>query len=453
MSFDPNLLGAALARMAGGALLPLANLARLSGGANMESWSFDWGGAGYVLRRAPTAEMMEGRPFGHDVEAALVRAAHANGVLAPQIVGELIGGDALGTGYIMRRIEAEANPAVILVDPPANLIKDIARELARIHAIPLNVIPALAAVETVEALAQLKARFADYGGDRPILALAIKWCEDHLPTPAPPCLVHGDFRMGNIMVDDEGVAAILDWELAHIGDAHEDLAWGCINAWAFGHIDRPAFGCADLDAYFAAYEAAGGGAVDLDRFRFWLIYRTLWWGLCCLQMADIWRSGMDKSLERLVIGRRTSETEVDLLLLLEEDAPETQALPITLDPAAEPRRMGEPSSAELLEAVTSWIANDIKQKAEGRDRFMAAVALNALGMLTRDAASPAQVYDKALCDDILAGRKTLATPGLLAKLRRDSLAKLAVDQPKYSALKKARVLWGSDKQAIPTIKS
>jgi aminoglycoside phosphotransferase (APT) family kinase protein len=443
MSLDPKLLGAALARMGGGAIMPLANIARLSGGANMESWSFDWGGAGYVLRRAPTAEMMEGRPFGHDVEALLVRAAHANGVLAPEIVGELIASDSLGTGYIMRRIEAEANPAAILANPPTKLISDIARELARIHAIPLSVLPALPAVETVEALAQLKARFTDYGGDRPILALAIKWCEDHLPGPAPPVLVHGDFRMGNIMVGEGGVAAILDWELAHIGDAHEDLAWGCINAWRFGHIDKPAFGCADLDTYFAAYEAAGGVTVDPERFRFWLIYRTLWWGLCCLQMADIWRSGMDKSLERLVIGRRTSETEVDLLLLLEEDAPETQALPITLDPPAEPRRMGEPSGFELLEAITDWIAHEVKPKAEGRDRFMAAVALNALGMLTRDAASPAQLHDKVLCDDILAGRKTLATVGLLAKLRRDALAKLAADQPKYSALAKARALWAA----------
>jgi aminoglycoside phosphotransferase (APT) family kinase protein len=334
MSFDPNLLGAALARMAGGVSLPVANLTRLSGGANMESWSFDWGGAGYVLRRAPTAEMMEGRPFGHDVEAALVRIAHNIGVKAPEIVGELTERDALGTGYVMRRVEAEVNPATILSNPPKRLIDNIAHELAGIHAIPMSNLPTLPKVETAEALAQLKARFADYGGDRPILALAIKWCEDHLPTPAPPCLVHGDFRMGNIMVDDDGVAAILDWELAHIGDAHEDLAWGCINAWRFGHIDQPAFGCADLNAYFVAYEAAGGSPVDPARFRFWLIYRTLWWGLCCLQMAEIWRSGMDKSLERLVIGRRTSETEVDLLLLLEEDAPETQALPITPHPAA-----------------------------------------------------------------------------------------------------------------------
>ena len=443
MSLDPALLAQALARMAGGAQLPLANLARLSGGANMESWSFDWGGAGYVLRRAPTAEMMAGRPFGHDVEAALVRAAHAHGVRSPEVVGELVARDGLGTGYVMRRIEAEVNPAKILSDPPALLIIDIARELAAIHAMPCEGLDALPHTDTASALAELKARFGDYGGDRPILALAIKWCEDSLPTPVHAVLVHGDFRMGNIMVGGDGLAAILDWELAHLGDAHEDIAWGCITAWRFGHIDRPAFGCADLQTYFAAYEAASGSAVDPARFRFWLIYRTLWWGLCCLQMAEIWRGGMDKSLERLVVGRRTSETEVDLLLLLEEDAPETQRIALRLDPAPEPRREGEPSAVELLEAVQAWIASDIKPQAQGRDKFMAAVVSNALGMIAREATNPVAVHDKPLCDDILAGRMTLATPGLLAKLRKSALAKLANDQPKYAALAKAREIWGA----------
>ena len=105
--------------------------------------------------------------------------------------------------------------------------------------------------------------------------------------------------------------------------------------------------------------------------------------------------------------------------------------------------MGEPSTAEMLEALNSWIATDIKPKAEGHDKFMVAVALNALGMLSREAAGPLAVHDKALCDDIMSGRKTLATVGLLAKLKRDALAKLAVDQPKYSALAKAHSMWGA----------
>jgi Phosphotransferase enzyme family len=307
----------------------------------------------------------------------------------------------------------------------------------------LDGLPQLPAPTPGDLLADLKVRFMVYGGDRPVFALAFKWLEDHLPGPVAPVLLHGDFRMGNVMADEHGLAAVLDWELAHLGDRHQDLAFGCINSWRFGHIDRPAFGCGQIEDLWATYEVESGVAVDADRFRWWLTYSTLWWGMCCLQMAEIWRTGLDASLERAVIGRRTSETEVDLLMLLEADAPETQRLPIRLDPPPAPRRMGEPSAVEMLEALARWVEIDVKANAAGRDRFMAAVALNALGMLKREAEQTFRVHDKALADDLMAGRQTLATPGLLARLKRDALAKLAADQPKYSALAKARELWGA----------
>jgi aminoglycoside phosphotransferase (APT) family kinase protein len=441
MSLNPELLAHALARMAGGVALPLANLERLSGGANMESWSFDWGGAGYVLRRAPTSEMMEGRPFGHDVEAAIVRAARAVGVLAPEIVGELIETDDLGTGYVMKRVEAEVSPAKILSDPPPSLITDIARELARIHRIPTADFAQLPSPNTQTMVNQLKERFAGYGGDRPVFALALRWLENHVPVPAAPVFLHGDFRIGNLMADGNGLAAVLDWELCHIGDRHQDLAFGCINSWRFGHIDRPAFGVGELSTLWAAYEAESGTAAEPARFRFWLIYSTLWWGLCCLQMAEIWRSGLDKSLERAVIGRRASETEVDLLMLLEEDAPETERAPISFDALPTPETQGEPSTGEMLDALTEWIKGDVRPKASGRDKFMASVALNALGMLRRESAAGIEPFDQALSAELLSGKQSLETPGLLTRLKRQALAKLAVDQPHYSALGAARSLW------------
>lgn len=492
------------------------NLARLSGGANMESSAFDYAGNAYVLRRAPSAEMMEGRSFGHDVEAALVRAARAAGVKAPVIVAEIAPADDIGTGYIMQRVVAEVSPAKILADPPPSLLADCARELARIHAIPIETSPeregepsaawrkgdnddvgheggrtatgyasgsavpfgqVLPAPSPALLIAELRRSFVDYGGDRPVFALAFRWLEERLPVPAEPVLLHGDFRMGNIMVDSGGLAAVLDWELAHIGDRHQDLAYGCINSWRFGHIDRPAFGAGSFEALFAAYEAESGIAVDGARFRWWLVYSTLWWGICCLRMAEIWRSGLDAALERAVIGRRTSETEVDLLMLLEEDAPEVEksAPPAgwgtvedglgdfpsdtaptcgslhhaphgSLTPNGQElsRRAGEPSMLEMLEALSAWIDMDIKAKAQGRDKFLAAVALNALGMLRREAENPVAVHDKALSDDLLAGRQSLATPGLLARLKAQSLAKLAADQPKYSALAAATQKWSGN---------
>lgn len=414
---------------------------RLSGGANMESWSFDYSGQGYVLRFSPSAEMMAGRAYGHDVEAAVVRAAFASGVKAPEIVAEIIPTDGLGTGYLMRRVDAEVNPAKILAEPPATLLADLAREMALIHHVPRDDLPMLPVTSAQSLLSELRTRFLSFGGDRPVMALALRWLDDNCPNAVDPVLLHGDFRMGNIMADHGGLAVVLDWELAHLGDRHQDLAFGCINSWRFGHIHRPAFGLGPLERFWAEYEAASGVAVEADRFRWWLIYATLWWGICCLQMADIWRTGLDKGLERAVIGRRASETEVDLLMLLEEYAPIEERGPIGNTKFEEASRHGEPSTAEMLEALSGWIESDVKPKTQGRDRFMASVALNALGMLRREAEAPISIGDKRLSDELLVGEKTLSTPGLLSALKKQSLHKLMVDQPKYSALARALEQW------------
>jgi aminoglycoside phosphotransferase (APT) family kinase protein len=435
---------ATIMRCASGVEHAVEALERLSGGATMESWAFTFGDEAYVLRRAPSAEFMAERPFGHDVEAALVRAAHSAGVLAPEVVAELTPADGIGTGYIMRRMEGEVSPAHILNAPQENLIDDIAREMAAIHAIKPSDAIAIPYMEIAEALAALKARFMDYGGDRPIIALAIRWCEDHLPTPVSPVLVHGDFRMGNILVGAQGLTGVLDWELAHWGDWHEDLAYGCMAVWRFGQYDRPAFGVAGLEAYFAAYERHSGVKIDRERFRFWLVYRTLWWALGCLQMVGYWRSGADNSLERPVIGRRTSENELDLLLLLEADAPESERGRIVMPEPQPSRPAGEPSASELLGAVRDWIGSDVKAQSEGRAKFMAAVAMNALGMLIREQDNPCDPHDKLLAEALLSGEQSLATPGLLPRLRALAMAKVANDSPKYASLAAARALWLQD---------
>ena len=449
MSDFPFLLSRLMFRVAGPG--GLWGLTRLSGGANMESFGFDWGAGersgGYVLRRAPSAAYMADRPFGHGDEAALVMAAFDAGVKAPEVVGVLEPGDGLGTGYVMRRVLAEVSPAKILADPPASLLGDLGRELARIHGVPLAAVPAaIPLMDTGAALAELRARFLSYGGDRPVIALAIRWCEDHLPEPADPVLVHGDYRMGNVMVDmakgQGGLAAVLDWELAHRGDAHEDLAFGCMSVWRFGRLDKPAFGVGSLDEYFAAYEAAGGVTVDRDRFHFWLVYRTLWWALGCLQMGQAWRSGADRTVERVVVGRRTAEQELDLVRLLEEEAPAAErARALPPSPAVLAAPTGEPANREIVQAVRDWIEGSIKPGAEGHAKFEAVVAMNALGIVLRDLDAGVRAEDAELAAALLAGTATIAEPGLLARLRRDVLDKCAVDSPKYAALAAARADW------------
>ena len=128
-------------------------------------------------------------------------------------------------------------------------------------------------------------------------------------------LVHGDFRNGNLIVGEQGLVAVLDWELAHLGDPMEDLGWLCVNTWRFGNPEQPVGGFGKLEELFAAYEAAGGRA-DAQRVFWWQVLGTLKWGIVCEAMAQTWLSGDERDVEKAAIGRRASEAEIDLLALL-----------------------------------------------------------------------------------------------------------------------------------------
>lgn len=417
------------------------DLERLSGGANMESWGFAVGEQKFVLRRAPSLEMMIGRPLSHHAEAQVIRRAAEAGVTAPQVVVELQPDDGIGSGFVMRTLPGTADPATILAVPqPALLLADFANELAAIHAVDVRGM-AVPEMDTNAALAELRARFVAYGADRPILALALRWLEGHLPGPMTPRLVHGDFRLGNLLVENGRLSGVLDWELAHLGDPHEDLAYGCMTVWRFSRPDRHAYGLESVELLTTAYRRAGGIEVDPARFRFWLIYRTFWWALGCLQMGAFWRAGHDRSIERVVIARRTAEQELDLLMLLDAEAPAAEREPFSRTAAVRSEECGEPSAAEILTAVSEWLASDVKPLVSGRSKFDLAVARNALGIVAREIEQRPEITDAALSARILTGQDDLTTPGLLARLRRMALGKLAADMPKYPALAIARAQW------------
>lgn len=425
---------------------------RLTGGATMESWRFEAARNGkreaYVLRRAPSLEFMEERPYGHDTEAAVIRAAHAAGVSAPEVVAELEPDDGIGSGFVMRALPGTPNPKEILAFDKADaLLKQAARDLARIHSVPREAVPqAVPVMDYRAAIADLRAQFDEAGGDRPIIALGLKWMKDNCPDPVEPVLNHGDYRMGNILAQPGKLTGVLDWELAHFGDRHEDLAFGCMVVWRFARYDRPALGLGSLEDYFAAYEAEAGVSVDRERFRYWLIHRTVWWALGCLRMAKHWRTGQDRMLERVVISRRTSEQELDLLMLLEEDAPTAKRrlkVPGSLTDQV-PQPSGEASAAEIAVAVSEWLAT-IKDQMTGHDRFQLAVARNALGIIEREMSSAylnrGMDDPPELSDWIFAGVKDLSDEHFLSDLRFAALEALQADSPKYPALAVAREKW------------
>ena len=421
----------------------VSGLIRLTGGATMESWRFEASGQPFVLRRAPSLEFIKDRPFGHDTEAAIIRAAEAAGVTAPEVVAELEEADGIGSGFVMRALPGTPNPREILaMDAPLSLLRALAGDLARIHSLSREALPkAVPVMNYRETIADFRAQFEEAGGDRPIIALGIKWLEDNCPDECTPVLNHGDYRLGNVLAQDSKLTGVLDWELAHFGDPHEDLAFGCMAVWRFARYDRPALGLGTLEEYFAAYEAAGGVKIDRERFRYWTIHRTVWWALGCLRCAKNWREGADRSLERAVISRRTSEQELDLLMLLEEEAPEKEQRRKASEPFDNSFKTGEADSAELVEAIVEWLIT-IKPQMEGHDRFQHAVARNALGIIARDYKLGPELYRASgLVSDILDGTADLSEERLLVDLKDGILGKCLADSPKYPALAAAKKKW------------
>jgi aminoglycoside phosphotransferase (APT) family kinase protein len=300
-------------------------LTRLSAGATQELWRFDLmtgdGRIPAILRRAPGGTRLTESAVGLDTEAALITAAHRAGVPVPPVLGVLSPEDGLGQGFIMGFVEGETlggriarGEALAAVRP--GLARQCGEILARIHTINPTEFPTLPRADPADLVAQYKAAYLATAYPRPVFDLAFRWLEAHCPSPAPrPCLVHGDFRNGNLMIGPDGVRAVLDWELAHVADPVEDLAWICVNAWRFGVLDNPVGGFGAREDLYAGYEAAGGEAVDRRRAAWWEVYGTLRWGVMCAGMTATFRTA-DPTVERAVIARRTSESELDLMRLL-----------------------------------------------------------------------------------------------------------------------------------------
>ena len=318
-----------LAERLGGAGTALTEAQRLSGGASMETWAFGFEGAEgperlILRRRSAPFDEETARSIRLATEAALIRATGANGARVPRVRHLCDATDGLGEAYVMLRVDGETLGKRITSDARFDAIRPaLARQcgevLVPIHATPPPPGLNLKTVDGALELDRYEEVYRATGAQRPILELAFQYLRNHLPEPVDLVLLHGDFRNGNIMFDPEvGVAAILDWELAHIGDPAEDMGWICTNSWRFGRPDRPVGGFGDYADLLAGYAAAGGRPIDLSRVRFWQMLGSLRWGIMCLTMYLSWRDGLEKSVERPMIGRRVSETEADLVVLLEQ---------------------------------------------------------------------------------------------------------------------------------------
>jgi len=304
----------------------VAAAAKLSGGASQETWSFDIvhanGSFGAILRRSPKGYgAAPTRAAGLAAEARLMQLAHDAGLPSPKVMHVLKPEDDLGTGFIMARVEGETIARKILRDEQfaaarPMLARQLGKVAAGIHSLPRGELPELREMSATKEIGELDREYRSFNWPRPVFDLALRWLRNHDPGPSEEVtLVHGDFRHGNLIIGSDGVRAVLDWELAHLGDPMEDLGWICVNSWRFGEIDKPVGGFGSREELFAGYEE-GGRKADPARVKFWEVMGTLRWGVMCCGMMQRFRSGPDHSMERAMIGRRASETEIDLLRLL-----------------------------------------------------------------------------------------------------------------------------------------
>jgi len=354
------------------------------------------------------------------LEADAMRACHRAGLAVPEVLVDNDGG-VLGTaGLVMTRVPGETLARRILRDDEfasarAVLVDDLGRFLAGLHAIDVG---ELVGAQEVDSLAQYWGSYEFIEDSSPTFEKTYEWLIANRPRRSATTIVHGDLRLGNVIVDERGLAAAIDWELVHVGDPLEDLGWLCVKAWRFGAPLEVA-GLGTIDQLVSSYEGAGGRRVDRDALHWWLVQKTLQWGIGCMGQASVHLSGAVRSHELAAIGRRVAEQEWDLIELLAPDqwaSARAAPLPAALPDA--PGLFGRPTAREILDAVRGYLTEDVMPGTTGRLSFHARVAANMLAIVERELAQDTPVHTG---DDWAS----------LAMAVRD---KLAVANPKHLAL-------------------
>jgi aminoglycoside phosphotransferase (APT) family kinase protein len=320
---------AAVVRRHLGAPGEIRDLVRLTGGATKATWSFDAvvaeGTLPLILQQASPERAGAVRERGTGIvhgahDAALLQAAVRAGVPAPRVRIVLAPDDQLGEGTVTERVAGETLGRKINTDARfaavrPGLAAQCGAILAAIHRIDATGLDFLAAQTARDQLAVYRALADACDHPLPAVELGLRWVADNLPSAPRTCVVHGDFRNGNLIVGEDGVRCVLDWELAQIGDPMLDLGWLCVKTWRFGG-PLPVGGFGHRDELFLAYERAGGGSVDPAHVRFWEAFGCVKWALMCMQKGLGELHGARRTVEAVAIGRRIEEPLLDFLDLI-----------------------------------------------------------------------------------------------------------------------------------------
>jgi aminoglycoside phosphotransferase (APT) family kinase protein len=435
-------LGELLARRLDG-FETLGSCEKLTAGASQETFRIVARVSGeerrYALRRSVIEE------FGGTVvgsvdlagEACLLRAMHATGIPTPELILELEPGDRLGRGFLMEWLEGETlgsriNRSEELAAIRPRLARQCGEILARIHGVDAaasGLDKVLLQQSPEELVHESWDSYREMDIPLPMIDFTARWLLDHLPADPAVAVVHGDFRNGNLMVTPGGINAVLDWEVAHLGDPVRDLGWLCVNSWRFGESAMPVGGFGRVEDLLAGYNAVSELQVTRDQLHYWQVFGSYWWAVACLRMAQSWRNGENTSVERPAIGRRSSEAQMDCVNLV---IPGPFELPVADDESRLRREL--PLAEELLGGVAGFLQEEFAEAPSPRAKFLSRVAGNALAIVRRELAlRPGLEQAERQRLTTLLGQDA-GLPELRWQLVQGLRGQLAVDQPRYGAL-------------------
>ncbi len=303
----------------------------LSGGASRDTWKLTLRGADLtleqVLRRDLPTQMFD-EALTRAQEFHIMRVAHAHGVKVAQVRALCEDPAVLGSPFFVMDYVRGISIGTKVIHAPelaaarARLPQQLAEQLALIHRLPmdeLSFLPRAPEGTTYSryVVDQMYALLDKLGVHNPVWEWTLRWAQNHLPAQTRTTVIHGDFRVGNLLVDEQGLAAVIDWEFAHVGDPNEELGYICMRDWRFGAIDRHFAGLSDRETFLQAYEAASGLSVDRQAVDWWEIMGNIRWGIICMSQANRHLSGLEPSVELASLGRRSAEMQLETLRLIE----------------------------------------------------------------------------------------------------------------------------------------
>ena len=291
---------------------PISEPVLLAGGASKEAWAVNAGSQKLLVRRA-AGGVIHRHTLSLKHEFEVLQAAHAAGVKVPQpflYMNDLEGREA----FVMERIEGETiGRRIVRMQVPELLPLQMAEELAKIHALPPEDLPFLEEASIDRLVEELD----EVGEPHPAIELGLWWLRENRPTPREPVVVHGDFRIGNLAVDGNGLVGVLDWEFAHLDDPARDLSFALVRAWRFGVPEKRLGGIADVEPYLERYNELTGFDVRPEELDYWELAGNVAWAIGCLTQAQRHLSGRDRSVELAILGRLGAEVEHEICVLLE----------------------------------------------------------------------------------------------------------------------------------------